>query len=204
MYKVFINERVIYFTNNKGSNIQFSSGLVLNFFSSEIAPFIVDLLFEGAKIEKVIIEVDDYESAFIQFQSDFKLIKAAGGIVENLKQEKLFIYRLDKWDLPKGKIEKGESIEDGAIREIMEECGVTDLTIRKQLKDTFHIYELNGQLILKQTYWFEIISCYEGDLTPQIEEDITKVEWLTDNQINQKVLNNTYSSIKELIKASAY
>ena len=204
MYKVFINERVIYFTNNKVNNIQFPSGLVLNFFSSKITPFIVDLLFEGAKIEQVIIEVDEYESAFIQFQSAFKLIKAAGGIVENLKQEKLFIYRLDKWDLPKGKIEKGESIEDGAIREIMEECGVTDLTIKKQLKDTFHIYELNGELILKQTYWFEIISCYEGELTPQIEEDITKVEWLTDNQINQKVLDNTYSSIKELIKASAY
>ena len=101
--------------------------------------------------------------------------------------------------MPKGKIEKGEEIKTAAIREIEEECGITDLTILKQLQDTYHVYSFKDQLILKQTYWFELTSSYSGELVPQLEEDITKVEWLTDADIENKVLANTYASIKELL-----
>jgi len=198
MYKVFVNEKVIFFTNNEENCNQFNHKLVLNFFSIEDIPFVLELLYSNDKMSVIIIVID-YKTAFETFKSYFKIIKAAGGIVNNSENEKLFIYRLDKWDLPKGKIEKGEETKVAAIREIEEECGIADLTIIKQLKDTFHIYTFKEQLILKQTYWFELTSSFGGELIPQLEEGITKVEWLTDAEINDKVLKNTYASIKELL-----
>ncbi len=203
MYKVFINDKVICFTNNIENYKAFSNNLVLNFFSLEITPFLIDLLNSNDKMN-VIIVVKDCDVAFNEFQTYFKIIKAAGGIVSNIKGEKLFIYRLDKWDLPKGKIEKGESIEIAAIREIEEECGITGLSINKQLNDTYHIYQLKDKLILKQTYWFDMKTNYEGELVPQLEENITKAEWLETNQINGRVLKNTYASITELLNLSGY
>jgi len=203
MYKVFINDKIILFTNNAENCNQFSKSLTVKFYAATFTPFIVDLLLSDDKMNVDII-VDDYESAFNEFKSFFKIIKAAGGIVKNSNDEKLFIYRLDKWDLPKGKIESREGIEAAAIREIEEECGINELTITNQLKDTYHIYTFNGQLILKQTYWFELTSTFEGELIPQLEEDITKVEWLTDDEINSKVIKNTYASIDELLEGSGY
>jgi 8-oxo-dGTP pyrophosphatase MutT (NUDIX family) len=199
MYKVFINDKVICFVNNSENYNSLFKGLVLNFFTASLIPFIIDLLNNDDKTEVVIIEVEDFGNAFITFQTYFKIIKAAGGIVNNDNNEKLFIYRLEKWDLPKGKMENRESIEDAALREIEEECGISNLTIIKQLKDTYHIYKLKDKIILKQTYWFDMRSSFEGNLVPQLEEGITKVEWLNDEQINEKVIGNTYASIKDLL-----
>ena len=203
MYKVFINDKIICFTNDVKNCNQFSNGLVLNFFTVDITPFIIDLLYNSSKTKMVIITVNDYDEAFLKFQTTFNIIKAAGGIVINEEGSKLFIYRLDKWDLPKGKIENGEAIEDAAVREVEEECGVNNLSIVKPLKDTFHIYKLNDNLILKQTHWFEMNTTYDGNLVPQEEEGITKVEWLSDSQISDKVLKNTYDSIKELLSSTS-
>ena len=204
MYKVFINDKVICFTNNIQNCNPFTNGLVLNFFLPNITPFIIDLLYKDDKIKTVIIAVDEYESAFETFQEYFKIIKAAGGVVNNINDEKLFIFRLGKWDLPKGKIESGEQIEEAAIREIEEECGISELSINRKLGDTFHIYQLNDSWILKQTYWFEMKTSFKGGLVPQQEEGITKVEWLTNEKIKDKVLNNTYASIKELLTSNGY
>ncbi len=198
MYKVFVNEKVICFTNNEENCNQLEYKLVLHFFSVEDIPFLLPLLESKSQIGVAIV-VKDYELAFKAFQAYFKLIKTAGGIVSNDNNEKLFIYRLDRWDLPKGKIEKGEGIEIAAVREIEEECGISGLAIQKQLQDTYHVYRFKDQLILKQTYWFELTSSYSGELIPQLEEDITKVEWLTVAEIENKVLANTYASIKELL-----
>jgi 8-oxo-dGTP pyrophosphatase MutT (NUDIX family) len=198
MYKVFVNEKVICFTNNEENCNQLEHKLVLHFFSIAQIPFLLEML-EGEGKTNVVIEVKEFDLAFKEFQNYFKIIKAAGGLVKNENNEMLFIYRLDKWDLPKGKVEKGEEIEVAAIREIEEECGITDLTILKQLQDTYHIYRFKDKLILKQTYWFELTSNFKGALVPQLEEDITKVEWLTDTEIETKVLMNTYASIKELL-----
>ncbi len=204
MYKVFINDRLIYFTNNSENYSQIGNCLILNFFMPNITSFIVDLLLHGKKTDVVVISVEDEKEAFMQFKSQFKTIEAAGGLVQNNKSEKLFIYRLDKWDLPKGKIEEGENREEGALREVEEECGINDLTIIKELTPTYHIYLLKNEVILKKTHWFEMESNFTEKLAPQTIENITKAEWLNDYEIKEKVLKNTYSSIEDLLKVSAY
>ena len=104
MYKVFINEKVICFTNNLEFEKEFSNVLVLRFYQKELTPFLLELLNNNTKTNAVIVCVEDVEHAFKIFKTNFKLIQAAGGIVINAKNQKLFIYRLGKWDLPKGRV----------------------------------------------------------------------------------------------------
>ena len=143
-------------------------------------------------------EIDLWKS----FQQLFKPIEAAGGLVFNQEGKLLMIYRLDTWDLPKGKIEKGESVKSAAVREVVEECGIGNLEITKDLGVTYHAYELKQEWILKTTHWFEMK--YHGDsskLVPQLEENITQAEWL-DKQGVSNALENTYPLIKEIIGRS--
>jgi 8-oxo-dGTP pyrophosphatase MutT (NUDIX family) len=139
---------------------------------------------------------DNWES----FCADYILIEAAGGLVYNSKNQLLMIFRNEKWDLPKGKLEVGENIKECAIREVEEECGISGLSISKPLQDTYHVYELNKQKILKRTYWFEMKTTFKGKLIPQTEEGITKVVWVDKQDIAEK-LKNSFGNINELLKA---
>lgn len=123
---------------------------------------------------------------------------AGGGKVYNDKGEILFIYRNDKWDLPKGKTEGKETIEKTAIREVTEETGVNGLEITKPLETTYHIFKRNGRYKIKITYWFEMKTSFNGKLYPQENEGITKVEWLDKKQA-KKALENSYANIKTLV-----
>lgn len=199
MYKVFINEKVICFTNNVEITKEFSDVLVLKFYQEELTPLLLELLEEKSKTKAVIVCVNNFEEAFNTFKVGFKLIKAAGGVVKNNEGKILFIYRMNKWDLPKGKLEKNEEVENAAIREVEEECGINGLTITEPLSDTYHIYKHKEKMVLKQTFWFAMITDFTGDLVPQLEEDITDVQWLTNEEVKSKVLKNTYQSIKEFI-----
>ncbi|WP_369999707.1 NUDIX hydrolase [Winogradskyella sp.] len=125
-------------------------------------------------------------------------VVAGGGKVYNDYGEVLFIYRNDKWDLPKGKTEKKESIEETAIREVEEETGVKGLTITKPLSTTYHIFKRNGKHKIKITYWFEMKTSFEGKLSPEKSEGITKVEWLSE-EASQKALENSYANIRVLV-----
>ena len=132
------------------------------------------------------------------FSDNYKVIEAAGGLVFNQKNEILMIFRNGKWDLPKGKLEVGESIESCAIREVEEECGVPDLKIIKKLKDTFHTYEINGEKILKKIFWYKMNSNFDGELIPQTIEGITKVCWVKGDEISEK-MKNSYGNIKDVL-----
>ncbi|MDF1673391.1 MAG: NUDIX domain-containing protein [Vicingaceae bacterium] len=201
MYKVFINEKVICFTNNVEISKEFSDVLVLNFFQIELTPFLLEILEDKSRTKVVVVNVPKFEEAFTLFKSYFKLIIAAGGLVSNNEEKKLFIYRLGKWDLPKGKVEENEEVNEAAVREVEEECGINGIEIQNQLPDTYHIYTHKDRLVLKQTFWFAMTSEYSGELVPQTEENITDVQWLNDDEIESKALTNTYNSIKELLKS---
>ena len=133
------------------------------------------------------------------FCAGYKLIEAAGGLVYNDANQLLMIFRNGKWDLPKGKLEVGENIEQCAIREVEEECGISELLITQQLQETYHTYEINGQKILKRTYWFEIESSFKGNLLPQTIEGITEAVWVDKENIAEK-LENSFGNIAELFK----
>ena len=138
------------------------------------------------------------EENWQDFCSRFVMIEAAGGLVFNKEDQILMIFRNGKWDLPKGKLEEGESIENCAIREVEEECGISNLQITEKLTDTYHIYKHKGKKILKRTFWFKMKSNFDGDLISQTEEGIMKVVWVERHEI-QKKLKNSYGNIKALL-----
>lgn len=127
-----------------------------------------------------------------------KFIKAAGGIVNNAKNQYLFIFRNGKWDLPKGKLDKGENTKTAAIREVQEECGITIDSCGKKVCYTYHTYEMNDILILKKTTWYWMKANKVEKLIPQIEEGITEVRWL-DTAHFAMVRENTFPLIRDLL-----
>ena len=132
------------------------------------------------------------------FFKNFTFIEAAGGIVQNDNKELLFIYRLGKWDLPKGKIEKGEKPEECALREVAEETGVKDLFPGKKIGETYHAYDEFGKHFLKVSHWF-YMTCPKQDLKPQTEENITEAKWINTREIKEP-MKNTYSTIKDILR----
>ncbi len=137
----------------------------------------------------------DLKKAFFK---QFTKIEAAGGIVQNDKKELLFIYRLNKWDLPKGKVEKGEDLQTCAVREVEEETGATNLRVNNKVGETYHTYTAFGKHFLKTTYWYFLTCPSEQRLAPQTEEDITAIKWVNIKKM-QEPMSNTYPSIKEII-----
>jgi 8-oxo-dGTP pyrophosphatase MutT (NUDIX family) len=113
------------------------------------------------------------------------------------------IFRNGKWDLPKGKIEKGEESDTAAIREVFEECGVSGLSLKKQLNTTFHTYPYKDEKILKKTFWFLMNTSDSNKLIPQLEEGITEARWLTRGQVKE-AMRNTYLSIADLLNEQIF
>ncbi len=125
------------------------------------------------------------------------VVTAAGGMVLNKQNDVLFIYRNGRWDLPKGRVEKAESLEEGAIREVEEETGVQNLEITRFLQKTYHVFQRKGKYKLKVTYWYEMKTDYTGELVPEVKEGIMKVKW-KDREKAQKALQKSYANIKLL------
>ncbi|MDP3180639.1 MAG: NUDIX domain-containing protein [Bacteroidota bacterium] len=203
MYKVFFNDSTITLTSEikKSSKNNISGELDFNSYS-----FINQIIHEIEVKQNAVefyIQHHDLNQLWNYFCNRFVEIPASGGFVKNDSDSFLFIKRLGVWDLPKGKIEKKETPEEAAIREVGEECGLSGLQIIRQLDSTYHIYRspyLNypENLVLKETKWF--LMHYTGNeiLVPEREEDIEEVRWFTPAEFDQ-VLTNTYSSLRDLL-----
>lgn len=189
MYKVFVNEKPIIIT----SSSQIDNNYPVYILQNTVLDEVIHKL-RNHKINGVNLFTDDLNSGWNYFLSQIEVVPAAGGLVQNARNESLFIYRNNIWDLPKGKIEEGESIETAAIREVEEECGIFNLKLVKQLTTTYHIYYQKGDK-LKLTYWFLMTSDYEKPLIPQIEEGITEVGFKNNDEI-AAILPKSYANIK--------
>ncbi|HVX52452.1 MAG TPA: NUDIX domain-containing protein [Chitinophagaceae bacterium] len=130
-----------------------------------------------------------------------KKIIAAGGLVSNENNELLMIYRRGKWDLPKGKLDEGESIETCALREVKEETGLADITLQKFIGTTEHEYfdTYSNCDVVKETHWYAITAAPGQQLLPQTTEDIEEIEWVR-KEILELYLNNTYPNIQDIIQ----
>jgi 8-oxo-dGTP pyrophosphatase MutT (NUDIX family) len=194
MYKVFVNDKPLFLTNEISKETDFQLFLLD---SIDIEQVIVKM-FQN-KIKKAYLYHPDESVIMKTLKAKIPVNKAGGGLVYNKKGEVLFIFRNGKWDLPKGGINKGELIENTAMREVEEETGVNELKVIKKLQKTYHVFKRNGKYKLKITHWFEMQTDFEDTPIGQIEEGIEKVAWLNPEQIKE-ALQNSYENIKLLFE----
>ena len=149
-------------------------------------------------LNTVVCKTEDYEASKNYIKSQFRIIKAAGGLVK--KGDKfLMIHRLGKWDLPKGKLERGEKTKIAAIREVKEECGV-DAGLVDKLCTTWHTYIQEGKRIMKKTTWYNMKCLDDSQMEPQYVENIDDLQWMTLQEC-QAALSNSYRSIHGVFEA---
>ncbi|CAM4045045.1 NUDIX hydrolase [Gillisia limnaea] len=192
MYKVFVNDIPIILSTNKDIGNNYSSFPIKTVKLKQI----IKRINEG-ELLYVNLYHDNEEKLLKHLMKKLKVVTAAGGMVYNDQKEILFIYRNKRWDLPKGKVEDGESLEESAIREVMEETGVRDLEIVRFLRKTYHVFKRKDKYRLKVTHWYEMYSPYTGDLIPEHAEGIKKAKWKNFAK-SQKALTKSYSNIKLL------
>ena len=194
MYKVFVNDKPLFLTNQVQKETDFKLFLLE---SVDIKKLIVKI-FQN-KIQKAFLYHPDEKLIMKTLRAKLPVEKAGGGLVYNKDGDVLFIFRNGKWDLAKGGMEKNETIEETAIREVEEETGVTGLVITEKLQKTYHIFKRNGRYKLKITQWFEMQTKFEGIPQGQADEGIDKVEWVNPKNIPM-LLENSYENIKLLFE----
>lgn len=202
MYKVFLNERKIILTTPGKITLNKPIKTISNLTSKkDVENWFLE--FVSSRVKEVALMNSAPDIFFkTMFQPVFNVIQAAGGIVKR-NDKLLFIFRSNMWDLPKGKIDKEETTEAAAIREVEEECGISGHKIVKKMPSTFHIYkssfaEAKGQWVLKETFWFEMEYSGVENGSPQLEENITEVKWLGKNELDD-IFANTYENLKQII-----
>ena len=194
MYKVFFNQKPIILTTTFQEQTPESPLFFLKFTNKKN---IVAAL-RSKKVKQLYLYHAKEEKMWALFYEIFKVIEAAGGIVRQRSSGKyLFIYRNDKWDLPKGRIEEDEAVRTAAMREVEEETGVADLAITAALPTTLHLFHRNGKYRLKKTYWYAMETDFDEALIPQEEEGIQKVEWVAKEEVSS-LYSNIYANIRHL------
>ncbi len=203
MYKIYVNDTPLVLTDTEGiQNIPPADDknmvarypgnhrMLLNY---------IDMLEKTRRFDSVTLYHEHYDKLVNDFKGHYKLIEAAGGLVQNEEGKLLLIFRKGTWDLPKGKIDKGEDPPTAAIREVQEETGISNVEIISPVADTWHTYRTKkGKRILKRTYWF-LMKTADEKLIPQTEEDIEEAVWLDIKEFldSDRI---AYNSIDELIR----
>ena len=199
--KIYFGEKPVYLCDELDEKLQEKIHHPEFVYIDELSSPAINSLLHEIKRETIngaIIIDTDFIKLKKAFLKHFKIITAAGGIVENESKELLFIFRRGKWDLPKGKMERNESPEICAERETTEETGIEQLTLKHHVGDTYHVYDEFGKHYLKLSHWYHF-ACRDGQkLIPQVEEEIHDVKWFSTKDI-KKPLSNTYATIKDIL-----
>jgi 8-oxo-dGTP pyrophosphatase MutT (NUDIX family) len=206
LYKIYFDDKPLFLTDRISAEIEPFSHHDDTVLIDELStPAIHSILHEmhQPKVHAGIFLHPDVEELKKAIWKKFTVIRAAGTLTVSEKENVLFIYRRGKWDLPKGKCEEGEEIDTCAIRETMEETGLSSIHLNNHLLNTYHTYTENGKAILKETYWYKCTAKEENNLTPQEEEQITKIVWASGTEIH-KLASETYPSIKDVLAAGGY
>ncbi|MFC5284758.1 NUDIX hydrolase [Pedobacter alpinus] len=193
-FNIYINEKSLIITDAipaDANNYQLidANGFEFDRFYNALAQNPISLFY---------ITTDDAKSVFKLIKKNIRIIEAAGGLVKNEKGKYLFIKRLGKWDLPKGKLELNEKKKDAAVREVEEECGIKIKKLGNKLLKTYHVYEIKGKMVLKISHWYAMEAKANQKLIPQTEEGITEVKWFAKNDFNI-IRSNTYANILDVV-----
>ena len=197
MYKVFSGEKCIVISDTEVQLDEKNSKQI--YFKSAEELHKEYKQFSRSLVLKKLIIVGEEDKVWKVFRALFSYIKAAGGLVRNDKDELLMIYRNKHWDLPKGKMEKGETPDETAIREVEEECGVKKLKIKKQLDSSYHIFFKDNKECMKRSYWFDMTCNDSSKPVPQTEEGIKEAKWMSREEV-KKIANKVYPSLQEILK----
>ena len=204
--KVYFNDKPLFLTDKIDSEIEPYRHHDDAVFVDELSPPAINSIIHEMKLQKVhagILYHPDFDKLKKSFSRKFTPIKAAGGLVVNENGDLLFIHRRGKWDLPKGKVDPGESAESCAVREVKEETGLKSLSLQRHLLTSYHTYEESGKHYLKETEWYLMNSPLQDNLEPQTSEQITEASWVPTQKLS-KYTNNTFLLIKDVLKSAGY
>jgi len=193
-YRIYINQKVILLTESIPKHLSGYQQIDRQSFDLKI----IYTWVLAHKSDLFYVLCPDAKAFLKQIKQSVKVIEAAGGLVKNEYKDLLFIYRNDKWDLPKGKIEKGETIKEAAVREVEEECNITIFKRGEKICKTYHTYIYRNEVVLKKTHWYKMKARGQNKLKPQKEEGITDVRWFKSNDIDA-ILANTFPSILDVL-----
>lgn len=210
-YKFFVNSKVVILCDNPGKIeeifIPSVNFIIKKHENIQQLKSLLDILLGQDNDSQLVIFNKDVEKLKSDFLSLFNCIEAAGGVVQNKKEEVLLIFRLGSWDLPKGKVDEGETLNQTAIREVQEETGLMELVLGEAIqflpyknKATYHSYQYKNQEAMKISYWYRMKYLGDSNPIPQVEEDIEKVKWVKVEDI-PNYYNNMYDSIVDVLEA---
>jgi 8-oxo-dGTP pyrophosphatase MutT (NUDIX family) len=203
--RIYFGQKSVYLCDRIPSFLEAELHRPDAFFMEEASPQAVkSLLHEIARpeVRTAILLHPDLEKLRRLFWKQFQVQPAAGGLVVNGRGEWLLIHRRGHWDLPKGKLDEGETLEECAVREVTEETGLTDPMLGELICTTYHTFKDYGHHILKESHWYHMSVEGVPELTPQTEEDITDIAWLAREGV-QKIVSEAYPSIQDVLKEAS-
>ncbi|MBK8311664.1 MAG: NUDIX hydrolase [Chitinophagaceae bacterium] len=200
--KIYFNDKPLFLCDNIDETIEPYVHHDDAVFIDELNSHTVKSMIHEMQLEKIHAGVffhDDLDALKKAFYKKFTIIQAGGGLVLNEKNEILLIFRKGKWDLPKGKLDNGETISACAIREVEEETGLKNVKLIEPLIITYHTYHEGSRFILKESHWYTMKVSGNQTLTPQTEEDILEVKWITKEEAKQ-YFPECYPSVVDVLK----
>ncbi len=200
--KIYFNDKPLFLCDNIDETIEPYVHHDDAVFIDELNSHTVKSMIHEMQLEKIHAGVffhDDLDALKKAFYKKFTIIQAGGGLVLNEKNEILLIFRKGKWDLPKGKLDKGEIISACAIREVEEETGLKNVKLIEPLIITYHTYHEGSRFILKESHWYTMKVSGNQTLTPQTEEDILEVKWITKEEAKQ-YFPECYPSVVDVLE----
>jgi len=203
-FKIYFNDKPLFLCNAMTPEIQayahHDDAVLIDEFSHNAVNAMIHEMHKS-KIHAGIFLHADLEELRKAFWKKFLLIKAGGGLVRNDEGRYLLMLRRGVWDLPKGKLDPGETIEQCAVREVGEETGLERVQLESPLLITYHTYDESGKHILKETHWFRMHVADTSGLKPQLEEQITELRWVAPGEFGG-VLHHTFPSIRDVIQTA--
>ena len=202
--KIYFNDKPLFLCDQVNEEINSYAHHDDAVFIDEFSTPAVNSIIHEMRLEKVhagIFVHPDLGTLRKAFWKKFVLVKAAGGLVQNDAGKLLFMYRRNKWDLPKVKLDDGESLEQCAVREVEEETGLKDVHLGKPLLITYHTYDESGKHFLKETHWYRMTAPGDQSVIPQQEEQITEIKWVGEKDL-RTLLRNTFPSIIDVLRTA--